>query len=371
MGNKLLVELRKDRYASNRSLLFNLQTESCESSLNDVQRLTPIKTDEDNRALACWTPENLLAPSDGGTLRVFRQPITQTPEETWKYADQHLKACGDVDGDGIEDAIGAPDKSGVINMVSGATGNYLWSVKSEFVHAAPTMSDFDGDGVPDVVFIHANQNPHTKTDVPIALASGRTGQMLWRLKLDKKVDWIKQRVVVEDIDDNGQPDLLVFAETNYLGGGLRRWDMPWSVFQINGGTGKLMYSRQLGDVGRHAGKMFASYQEFVEDLNDDQFRDVVGYGVDSSGMLCLRAMSGRDGTELWGNAQLPVQERADNRTRYPHFCSIETDESTTIVSAATLGYQSNKQQLLVKAIDGVNGSDLWEWTAPMLSLIHI
>ena len=365
---KVWVELRRNwQEGLDRSLCFDLGSGVCDWTLNDVQRLTPVAFDSTTHGFVCWTPNKSGEPRRGGVLRAFRQTTHSTEgTQIWKYADQQLRKCGDVNGDGIEDAISSPDKFGAINMVSGANGDYLWSKETSFSEALPAMADFDGDGYPDVLL-----STDEKTDTPISLVSGRTGNRLWRMRMSKMLDWKQQRVIADDIDGDGQLDLLVYAESDYHRDAPIRFGraLPSCVFYLHGRTGKLLHSKELGEVGHHTGAMFVSFQETANDINGDTYRDIVGYHVDTTGSLRLNVTSGQDGTTIWSDGNLAVKEPADNRTRYPHFCAVQTDRPT-IVSAGSVGYQAggtgpDRQRMIVKAIDGTDGEDLWEWVTPM------
>jgi outer membrane protein assembly factor BamB len=95
---------------------------------------------------------------------------------------QHVAGLGDVNGDGIGDFAYSTDEPDVhVVAVSGATGQPLWKTKITLgfwgfqVQALAACGDVDGDGVNDVVA----GSPDSFNGGAVAVLSGRTGKVLW------------------------------------------------------------------------------------------------------------------------------------------------------------------------------------------------
>ena len=92
--------------------------------------------------------------ADGSLIRSLSDPDS-TVDARFGFA---VANAGDVDGDGVSDAlIGAPGKAQVF-VFSGKTGLLLFTIKSpvreklnSFGYAVAGGKDFDGDGKPDFV----------------------------------------------------------------------------------------------------------------------------------------------------------------------------------------------------------------------------
>ena len=217
-GSRLLVELRKKSGSGvNRVLLFDLVSGDCKWSADKVQRGRIADLGKGDSALLAWTPSTPQQSYEGGKLRAYRLEDDRSGRP-WKYAYQHLQAVGDVDGDGLNDAVGSPPDKNAVNMVSGTTGRYLWTTKLVATDQHyrntwlnPIKSDLDGDGAQDIVAGGIAMNDD-RTFTPITALSGRTGEIIWRQRLDA-ARFRQQKILTSDLDGDGKDEVLLLART--------------------------------------------------------------------------------------------------------------------------------------------------------------
>lgn len=124
--------------------------------------------------------------------------------------------AGDVDGDGVSDAlIGAPGK-GQCFVFSGKSGLLLFTLKSPVREKRPSFGfavaggkDFDGDGKPDfVVGSPLLQNSRGA----VSVFKGDNGKLLRTLSIPSPQNFARAGASVAAIDDvtgDGRPDIMV------------------------------------------------------------------------------------------------------------------------------------------------------------------
>ena len=150
--------------------------------------------------------------ADGSLIRTLSDPDS-TPDAQFGFA---IANAGDVDGDGVSDAlIGAPGKAQVF-VFSGKTGLLLFTISSpvkekrnSFGSAVAGGKDFDGDGKPDFVV----GSPLLKNSQgAVFIFKGKNGKLLRKLRNTSPQKFSKFGASVAAIDDmtgDGQADIMV------------------------------------------------------------------------------------------------------------------------------------------------------------------
>ena len=150
--------------------------------------------------------------ADGSLIRTLSDPDS-TVDARFGFA---VANAGDVDGDGVSDAlIGAPGKAQVF-VFSGKTGLLLFTIKSpakektnSFGYAVAGGKDFDGDGKPDFVV----GAPLLKNSRGGAFVfKGSDGKLLRRLSIPSPQNFARAGASVAAIDDvtgDGIADIMV------------------------------------------------------------------------------------------------------------------------------------------------------------------
>lgn len=187
----------------------------------------------------------------------------------------------DIDGDGIRDVVtGAPfaPGGGVAVLLSGADGSELHRVPStvagaQLSYSVSAAGDLDGDGVADALA----GAPAAGSGQVVAI-SGADGSVLHDLQGDAPGDRFGESVAdVDDVDGDGTPDFAVGASDDDDGGA-----QAGRVFVLSGADGAVIRTID-GGPGEKLGSGLAS----IADLDGDGLRDLVvgspGAGASSRG----------------------------------------------------------------------------------------
>ena len=150
--------------------------------------------------------------ADGSLIRTLSDPDS-TVDARFGYA---IANAGDVDGDGVSDAlIGAPGKAQVF-VFSGKTGFLLFTIASPFQektnsfgYAVAGGRDLDGDGKPDFVV----GSPLMKDSQGGAfIFKGKNGRLLRNLRVTSPRKFARMGAsiaVIDDVTGDGQADIMV------------------------------------------------------------------------------------------------------------------------------------------------------------------
>jgi hypothetical protein len=204
-----------------------------------------------------------------------------------------IKTAGDTNGDGNSDLLFSRVGSGVVTVVSGATGSKLRSFsrnsETEFGRSASTFGDLDGDGKSDIVLSRVvNPFDPFEPHYNVGCFSGATGSLLRAWNVVASTDAMDG---TKDADGDGVHDVLV--------GGATTGDQ--------GNRGIFTQISGAGSWTRVVGTGFISQLAFslaiVGDRDGDGWRDVAvaargGLDVASGAVGAVEIVSGQDGHEL-------------------------------------------------------------------------
>src|SRR5262245_22678083 len=192
-----------------------------------------------------------------------------TVQNEWRG--YHVAPAGDVDGDGIPDAIVAgrahPFQPGHVEVLSGATGTALYAFTGGFTSllydllgtAVGPAGDQDGDGFADFFIAAVNQ---------VTVHSGATGTPLLVVNDGAVPGGVGASVAnVGDVDGDGVPDLLV-GSPNASPGGVAN---AGQASLYSGSTGTLL----LTLVGTSVGEAFGRSVAGLGDVTGDGVPDFV------------------------------------------------------------------------------------------------
>ena len=336
-----------------------------------------------------------------GKLRAFRAG----PPEAWRSLDK-LVPAGDLDGDGIVDAMTAelhsPSEweklrtdSRTAVARSGRDGRVLWTAtlddREDSLHwetwsgprsgMTSTLStfplpggDLDGDGAPEVVVVKREEGGRGEArgavTLPIQVLSGRSGRQLWSagplppLGYDASgYSWVRG-MDVRACEGQGLADLLVLHETPWPPGG---GSMPPGshyeqarMARLSGRDGRVVWDILLAE---HTGGFvrLMDFERAFGDLDGDGGLDVVlrTYATSTPGPTSfeLRALSLRDGKTLWTH---PLRDA--NRDARPAFTVGDLDgdgRAEVVVRDQPPG--GTQAAVEIAALDGRDGAARWAW----------
>lgn len=159
----------------------------------------------------------------------------------------------DVNGDGIDDLIGAigqDEAYGSIVALNGDDGSTLWETDTDGVAiSTPVLFDVNGDGLEDVIFTtyyerRTNREPPEVPPVgrhrPMFALDGRDGTVIWEIGWMQFAPWLNIYTpqVIDDVDGDGVEDLLIAAGGDTARPVMDQPQLPGRLAIISGATGE-------------------------------------------------------------------------------------------------------------------------------------
>jgi len=241
-----------------------------------------------------------------------------------------FRAIGDVDGDGLDDVVVAPDGYGLQQytvLVIGSDGSILWSKEMTFVYSYVGVADIDGDGKCEVI-LHADVADFET----VTYAFDDDGTELWEFHDSA---WGTGPIAFADLDLDGLPEIVTthIGWANYKthaldGDGSLMWEFNsgWPSYLMTGdvtgdGIDEVILSNHLGEdegvtvldrmgnvLWKHHvnwyGESYCNQWFNLGDLTGDGINDiaVVASGQDGTIINVLYTLKGDDGSLLWYKA---------------------------------------------------------------------
>lgn len=239
---------------------------------------------------------------------------------------------GDVNGDGVADALAASENHLVycLNGSSSGIADTFWTYNTGadpnhsgivyYERGMSRISDLNGDGVDDVIIGTSGGSRS------VYALSGMTGEELWMFdtRFWGEGDWVYEVHPIADIDNDQLPDVVAA-----MGGG--------RVFAVSGVDGSFLWS------GPVSGTFFSV--RTIADVNGDDLPDVVGGGTDG----VVQGLSSATGDTLW---------QADVGNGSPVFALLpmgnaNPDTNLSEDVAVASAYEG------IYVIDGATGNQIW------------
>jgi outer membrane protein assembly factor BamB len=222
-----------------------------------------------------------------------------TPPDMWRRVGQWQPA-GDLDGDGIPDAI----HPWGIEAVSGKDGHMLWPTDTLFVQSVLPLpmpyGDLDGDGIADLLLFRPIEG--------LSAVSGKTGKSIsgWKSDFTGRLSTQMNLLLLEcrELDGDGTP-VLLFAFSRSLPDETFKTQITLGVLSLK--DGKTRWRTTLNSPTNNP-DLFSGFRlrPGLADLNGDGVLDVMTWAVSDDNLFEVRAVSGRDGALLWSRSLRPV-----------------------------------------------------------------
>jgi outer membrane protein assembly factor BamB len=226
----------------------------------------------------------------------------------------------DIDEDGDLDlVVGNNYGNYYIYAFDGTSNTTMW--KSEKLNGFPkdlSFGDVTGDG---------NLNIIAATYDRVQILEASDGSKSWYYSVAGTLATVGNA----DFDDDGTMDALVGGGAEFSGE-----DPSKSIWALKTVESPLLWEFDFGEHGNAL---------VIDDLNDDQYMDVVAVGSDDSAW----AVNGEDGSELW------------NWSGTDNLYTVTTGnfDNSGYIDVAVAGADST-----VTALYGENGSVMWQFTTP-------
>ncbi len=303
-------------------------TDNWDNSFKAIHHLQDINGDGVSDVIGC---------SEDNYIRCFNGNADQEGDVLWAheiysgniYSTKGLDVVEDVNFDGFSDVVvGATGGARLIRMISGKTGEELWTYHTDvigdggWVYQVDGSRDFNGDGYPDVL---AGAGDDGKDSGPkrAYCFDGLDGDLIWQRPTGGPVYCI---IAVDDFTGDGVPDAVAGTSDEWeingravgINGatGLQEWSFDvdgssvWGLCQAGDGNGDGIEDVMIGDfygdyylVNLTNGQQIASGGGLglliglvpINDVNGDGYRDVVPKHFSNY----VRVISGADCTTIW------------------------------------------------------------------------
>ena len=214
---------------------------------------------------------DLIACSEDNYIRCFNGNADQTGDVLWAheiysgniYSDKGLDIVDDVNGDGFHDVVvGATGGARLIRMLSGKTGDEIWTYHTNavgnggWVYQVDGSRDFNGDGFVDVLACAGDDGDGFGPQRAYCF-DGIDGTLLWQRPVGAPVYGV---IAVDDFTGDGIPDALA--------GTSNEWESVGLAVGINGATGQEEWAFSVS-----GSSVWALAQ--IGDINFDGINDVM------------------------------------------------------------------------------------------------
>lgn len=194
----------------------------------------------------------------------------------WVYS---VDASTDFNGDGVADVLAAAGNDGQGTgplrafLLDGTNGSLIW----DYFIGGPgfsvlAISDVTGDGVPDVIAGGANAS---ETQGRVICINGANGMELWSQTTGGTSVWAL--VEIDDLTGNGIKDVVA-------------GDFGGNYYAYNATNGNILFQGSIGGGASIITKMFR-----LDDVNADGYSDIL-IGSSTSNAIVV---SGYDGSNIW------------------------------------------------------------------------
>ncbi len=386
---------------------------------------------------------------EGGDAELWPELLHNPQWESTAF----LKPPPDLDGDGTNDIIWPCRTSSSLIAFSGLDGKVLWwyrarpelpesdtskkknrkqSWPKNTVIAQPASAELDGDEVPDIIAIFGYQSPgahqwdRKETQIWVEAVSGKSGNFLWRLPLDKS--WLhypdyglskaiqndrKSKILVMEEGNRKTVLLMVGTHLVILDGKTGEEKQP--VFDLSfqpfrpptlddlNGDGRLELlillqpdenSPQLElicySLGNRAPLWKKSFQPAIDEssLRHSGAEWPVVADLDGDGELEVAIPTGQNWNEYakrWSGIEVIAGESGKSKWQSPLWSGETVPEPISrVIDGPDIDgepgrelfailkvweRQTEKFYFAVDAISGKNGKSLWRWKVPMKTSI--
>jgi hypothetical protein len=222
----------------------------------------------------------LYSGADGSILRTLTDPVAEN-DARFGFAAAN---AGDVDGDGVADAlIGAPGRAKAF-VFSGKTGDLIFTIPSPVTEKIPSFfgyavaggRDLDGDGKPDFVI----GAPLFKSAQGGALIfKGSDGTFKRNLRISSPQNFARAGAalaVIPDVTGDGQADIMVGVPEQDVNNLINAGE----VLVFNGGTGRLFQTLTSATPQAFAG--FGSVVGAVDFNSDGNISRIIGVPLETA-----------------------------------------------------------------------------------------
>lgn len=284
--------------------------------------------------------QDVIGCSEDNYIRCFNGNADDTGDVLWAheiysgniYSTKGLDVVSDVDGDGHNDVVvGATGGARLIRMLSGKTGDEIWTYHTNvignggWVYQVDGSRDFDGDGVRDVLACAGDDGEDAGPNRAYCL-NGVNGDVIWQHVVGGPVFSI---IAVDDFNDDGIPDAVAGASD--------QWEIEGVAIGIDGSSGQAEWTfqvngssvwgiAQVGDVTFDGindvmiGDFYGDYStldgasgsevcgggglglltglQYAGDVNGDGHPDIVPEQFNNF----VRVISGKDCSTIWSTA---------------------------------------------------------------------